>query len=70
MSGDFKLPELEQRYIRGYHNPIEYFIDPAFLKALGEGVLQQIVQIELRFQADVAKLQAQKFSQMADTLGK
>jgi hypothetical protein len=70
MGGELKLPELEQRFIRGFYRPIEYFIDPAILRRLGDDVLQQIVRIELRFQAEAAKLEAQKFGQMADALGK
>lgn len=66
--GNLKLPELEQRYIRGFYRPIEWFIDPAFLTRLGDEVVQQVAKLEFQFLAQVAQLEAKKFGQMADLL--
>jgi hypothetical protein len=67
---DMKLPDLEQRYVRGFYFPREYTIDPAVLKVADEAILPQIVAIQLDTLSKIAAVEAEGLKAMADVLRK
>jgi len=67
---DMKLPDLEQRYVRGFYFPREYTIDPAVLKVADESILPQIVAIQLDTLSKIAAVEADGLKAMADVLRK
>jgi len=72
MSGpsDMKLPELEQRYVRGAYIPREWTIDPAILRRIDDVILQEIVAIQLETQSKIAAVEADGLKTMAAALRK
>ncbi len=67
---DMKLPELEQRYVRGVYTPREWTIDPAVLRRLNDAILQEIVAIQLETQSKIAAVEADGLKTMAAALRK
>jgi len=67
---DMKLPDLEQRYVRGVYSPREYTIDPAVLKVVDEAILPEVVAIQLETLSKIAAVEADGLKAMADVLRK
>jgi hypothetical protein len=67
---DMKLPELEERYVRGVYLPREWTIDPAVLRRLDDAILQEMVAIQLETQSKIAAVQADGFKATAAALRK
>ena len=67
---DMKLPELEQRYVRGAYIPREWTIDPAILRRIDDVILQEIVAIQLETQSKIAAVEADGLKTMAAALRK
>jgi len=63
--GEMKLPELEQRFVRGTFIGPEFFLDPAFLGKLKAEILNEFVATELEYRAKAAALEAEKLHAMA-----
>jgi len=67
---DMKLPELEQRYVRGVYTPREWMIDPAVLRQLDEASVQEILAIQLETQSKIAAVEADGLKGMAAAVRK